>query len=83
MKGPPFKGEHMAEPREPELEPDEKERSQVLLQLEEWLERPMLVLSFLWLSLVLVETDLDHHRSVRGPGHDDLDRLRAGVFCFG
>ncbi len=46
----------MAEPREPEsLEPDEEERSQVLLQLEEWLERPMLVLSFLWLCLVLIE----------------------------
>lgn len=36
-------------------EPQEEERWQVLLQLEEWLERPMLFLSFLWLSLVLVE----------------------------
>ena len=36
-------------------EPDEEERWQVLGQLEEWLERPMLVLSFLWLCLVLVE----------------------------
>lgn len=38
-----------------EGEPDEEERWQVLSQLEEWLERPMLVLSFLWLCLVLVE----------------------------
>jgi voltage-gated potassium channel len=34
---------------------DEVERWQVLTQLEEWLERPMLVLSFIWLVLVLVE----------------------------
>jgi voltage-gated potassium channel len=36
-------------------EPQEEERWQVLSQLEEWLERPMLFLSFIWLSLVLVE----------------------------
>jgi len=36
-------------------EPQEKERWQVLSQLEEWLERPMLFLSFVWLGLVLVE----------------------------
>ncbi len=35
--------------------PDEQERWQVLSQLEDWLERPMLVLSFIWLSLVIVE----------------------------
>lgn len=35
--------------------PQEEERWQVLAQLEEWLERPMLFLSFIWLSLVLVE----------------------------
>ena len=34
---------------------DEQERWQVLTQLEDWLERPMLVLSFIWLSLVIVE----------------------------
>lgn len=34
---------------------DEQERWQVLSQLEEWLERPMLLLSFIWLALVLVE----------------------------
>lgn len=33
----------------------EQERWQVLGQMEDWLERPMLVLSFIWLSLVLVE----------------------------
>jgi voltage-gated potassium channel len=43
----------MAEPTKPEL--DEEERWQILSQLEEWLERPMLVLSFIWLTLVLVE----------------------------
>lgn len=34
---------------------DERERWRVLTQLEDWLERPMLVLSFIWLSLVIVE----------------------------
>ena len=42
---------------EPTGEPqgDEQERWRVLGQLEEWLETPMLVLSFVWLLLVLVE----------------------------
>jgi hypothetical protein len=35
--------------------PDEKERWRVLSQLEEWIETPMVVLSFIWLSLVVVE----------------------------
>lgn len=34
---------------------NEQERWAVLTQLEDWLERPMLVLSFIWLSLVIVE----------------------------
>ncbi len=34
---------------------DERERWEVLTQFEDWLERPMLVLSFIWLSLVIVE----------------------------
>ena len=34
---------------------DEQERWQVLTQLEDWLERPMLVLSFIWLSLVIID----------------------------
>jgi voltage-gated potassium channel len=34
---------------------EERERWEVLTQLEDWLERPMLVLSFIWLSLVIVE----------------------------
>jgi voltage-gated potassium channel len=40
-----------------EIDDDEeqKERWQILAQLEEWLETPMLVLSFIWLSLVIVE----------------------------
>lgn len=38
-----------------EVPEDEQERWQVLADLEDWLERPMLILSFIWLSLVLVE----------------------------
>jgi voltage-gated potassium channel len=34
---------------------DEQKRWQVLTQFEDWLERPMLVLSFIWLSLVIIE----------------------------
>lgn len=34
---------------------DEHERWEVLTQLEDWLERPMLVLSFIWLNLVIIE----------------------------
>ena len=34
---------------------EERERWEVLTELEDWLERPMLVLSFVWLSLVIVE----------------------------
>jgi len=34
---------------------EEQERWRALTQLEDWLERPMLVLSFIWLSLVIVE----------------------------
>lgn len=34
---------------------DEQERWQVLTQLEDYLERPMLALSFIWLSLVIIE----------------------------
>lgn len=34
---------------------NEEERWHVLTQLEEWLERPMLALSFVWLALVLIE----------------------------
>lgn len=43
-----------ADPRSDELR-DEEERWQVLIQLESWLERPMLILSFIWLSLVVIE----------------------------
>jgi len=34
---------------------EERERWEVLTELEDWLERPMLVLSFVWLCLVIVE----------------------------
>ncbi|MBW4688559.1 MAG: ion transporter [Komarekiella atlantica HA4396-MV6] len=33
----------------------EKERSEVLQQLEDWLETPMLVLGFVWLALFIIE----------------------------
>jgi voltage-gated potassium channel len=47
----------MTEDPEPkgDVPEDEQERWEVLTQLEDWLERPMLVLSFIWLSLVLIE----------------------------
>ncbi len=46
----------MADPTAPRAErADERERSTVLLELEEWLQTPMLVLSFAWLVLVVVE----------------------------
>ena len=47
----------MSETPTPQVEPadDEQERWQVLTQLEGWLERPMLVLSFIWLTLVIIE----------------------------
>lgn len=38
---------------QPELE--QEERWKVLTQLEEWLETPMILLSFVWFSLVVVE----------------------------
>lgn len=44
----------MSEPTE-ETEPAAEERWSVLRELEEWLETPMLVLSFIWLMLVVVE----------------------------
>lgn len=33
----------------------ERERWQILIQLEKWVETPMVVLSFIWLLLVVVE----------------------------
>jgi voltage-gated potassium channel len=39
----------------PERQALEKERNEILQQLEEWLEPPMLVLSFVWLALLVVE----------------------------
>ena len=47
----------MQDAPDPQIDPpeDERERWEVLAQLEDWLERPMLVLSFVWLSLVIVE----------------------------
>jgi voltage-gated potassium channel len=45
----------MPEPEFEREEPEERERWQILSQAEEWLETPMLALSFIWLILVLVE----------------------------
>jgi voltage-gated potassium channel len=45
----------MADESDRLAEEDQEERWRVLQQLEEWLETPMLVLAFIWLSLVLVE----------------------------
>lgn len=33
----------------------EEQRSEILQQLEEWLEIPMLILAFVWLALFIVE----------------------------
>ncbi|MCA1601004.1 MAG: potassium channel protein, partial [Acidobacteria bacterium] len=33
----------------------DNERSEVLQQLEDWLETPMLVLGFVWLALLAIE----------------------------
>ena len=33
----------------------ERERKEILAQLEDWLETPMLVLGFAWLALLVVE----------------------------
>ena len=41
--------------RKPETALEQRERLEILKQLEESLEKPMLVLSFIWLALVLVE----------------------------
>lgn len=45
----------MAEEIGPQQEEEERQRWQVLGQLEEWLETPMMLLSFIWLLLVLIE----------------------------
>jgi voltage-gated potassium channel len=46
----------MSHATEPDAEGEERaERYRVLAQLEDWLEGPMLALSFAWLALVVVE----------------------------
>lgn len=44
-----------ADPASPDSAEGERERWAVLHDLEDWLETPMLVLSFVWLVLVLIE----------------------------
>ncbi|MEG3938118.1 MULTISPECIES: ion transporter [unclassified Microcoleus] len=45
----------MSDPNLAEKPALEQERSEILQQLEDWLETPMLVLSFVWLALFIVE----------------------------
>lgn len=45
----------MTSPESPEKQALDSERLQVLEQLEQWLEAPLLVLGFLWLVLLVVE----------------------------
>lgn len=44
----------MSDPARPTLQ-EQQERWQALVQLEEWLDKPMVVLSFVWFSLVVLE----------------------------
>lgn len=46
---------HEATPPETDKEALEKERYELLQNLEEWLETPMLVLAFVWLALLVME----------------------------
>jgi voltage-gated potassium channel len=48
--------------------PSARERWRTLRQLERWLETPMLVLSFVWLALLLVETIWGSGRVFEGAG---------------
>lgn len=45
----------MADMNTPGKQVHEEERSKILQELEDWLETPMLVLSFVWLVLLLIE----------------------------
>ncbi len=45
----------MSHPNLPDRQALEQERSEVLQQLEDWLEIPMLVLAFVWLALFIIE----------------------------
>lgn len=45
----------MSKPSTPEKQAFDRERREVLQQLEDWLEMPMLVLGFTWLALFVVE----------------------------
>lgn len=45
----------MNSPKSPEKQAFEQERSGILQQLEDWLDVPMLLLSFVWLALFVIE----------------------------
>jgi voltage-gated potassium channel len=45
----------MSNPNLSEKQDLERERSEVLQQLEDWLETPMVVLGFAWLLLFIIE----------------------------
>ena len=53
----------------------EHERWIVLKQLEEWIEIPMLVLSFVWFFLVLAELIWGEGGPVRGVRYNHLDHF--------
>ena len=45
----------MTNPNLAEKQALEQEQSEILQQLEDWLETPMLVLAFVWLALFIIE----------------------------
>lgn len=47
--------QYMNNPRTPEKQILDRERREILQQLEDWLDLPMLVLGFIWLVLFLIE----------------------------
>jgi hypothetical protein len=53
----------------------DRERREVLQQWEDWLETPMLVLSFAWLGLFIFELVWGLQFFIRSDWDYDLDRL--------
>jgi voltage-gated potassium channel len=55
LKSPALKRLSMNSFKLPEKQAIEQERAEILQQLEDWLDLPMLVLSFVWLALFILE----------------------------
>ena len=55
-------------PLKPEQQALEHERSEILQQLEDWLDLPMLVLSFIWLALFAIEVTSGLNPLLEGVG---------------